>query len=297
MTRGNVATAVVGYWASPDTRRAVRVGTLVGIWVASTCIAAMWIIFDLRAGQVGVDAHAYWLAGRVTHPYGRAAGEVDAFLYSPVFAQLMRPLSVLPWHLFLSLWMVAESAAFYWVLRPLPWAWRIPMALLAVCEILMGNIYGFLAVAVVLGSRSSLAWTFPLLTKITVAIPGLVWFALRGEWVQVARAAALTLTLVAVSATIDPHLWQEWFRFLHANGGQMGFSTWVRLCAGMAVAAFAARRDRPSALPLACLLSVPTWSGQSKDLALLLATPRLSLKSRAAKARRDPDAAYVGDRA
>ena len=297
MTRGNVATAVVGYWASPETRRAVRVGTLVGIWIASTCIAAMWIVFDLRAGQVGVDAHAYWLAGRVTHPYGRAAGEVDAFLYSPLFAQLMRPLSVLPWHLFLSLWMVAESAAFYWVLRPLPWAWRIPMALLAVCEILMGNIYGFLAVAVVLGSRSSLAWTFPLLTKITVAIPGLVWFALRGEWVQVARAAALTLTLVAVSATIDPHLWQEWFRFLHANGGRMGYLHLGPTLRRHGRCRLRRQAGPPSALPLACLLSVPTWSGQSKDLALLLATPRLSLRSRAAKAGRDPDAACVSDRA
>ena len=284
MTRGNAVAAAERNGAAPTTRQAVRLGTLVGLWVASTCLAAMWITFDVRAGQIGVDAHAYWLAGRSAHPYGPAAGEVDAFLYSPLFAQAMRPLSLLPWHVFLVVWMLAESAAFSWVVRPLPWVWRVPVGLLAVCELLMGNIYGFLAVAVVLGSRHSAAWVFPLLTKITVAVPGVVWFLLRGEWAQVARAAALTLTLVSVSAAADPQLWREWFGFLRAHGGQIGFSTWARLGACVAVAAWAARRDRPSALPLACLLAVPTWSGQSKDLALLLATPRLSRRGRVTKA-------------
>ena len=40
---------------------------------------------------LGVDAHAYWVAGRSSHPYDQAPGFQDAFLYTPVFAQLMRP--------------------------------------------------------------------------------------------------------------------------------------------------------------------------------------------------------------
>jgi hypothetical protein len=252
----------------------VRVGGLVGAWIVSVFNVAIKIPWDVRTGQVGADAHAYWLAGLETHPYGPAPGAVDAFLYSPLFAQAMRLLSLLPWHFFLGAWMVAETVALCWLVRPLPWAWRIPVGLLAVDEILMGNIYVFLAVAAVLGMRYPAAWAFPLLTKITPAIPGVVWFALRGEWRQLVRAGVVTLGLVALSASVDPHLWVEWVQFLLRHGAQSGW-VWARIVAGVSIAAVSAKRQYAWGLPLASLVSLPNWNGQPKDMAILLGIPRL----------------------
>lgn len=261
-------------WVDPDLRRVVPVGVLAGAWTISVFNVAIKIPWYVRTGQVGADAHAYWLAGLATHPYGPAPGAVDAFLYSPLFAQAMRPLSLLPWHFFLGTWMVAETVALFWLVHPLPWVWRIPVGLLAVDEILMGNIYVFLAVATVLGMRYPAAWAFPLLTKITPAIPGVVWFVLRGEWRQLVRIGVVTLGLVAFSALIDPHLWVEWAQFLLKQGAQSRW-VWARIVAGVSIAAISAKRQYAWGLPLASLVSLPNWNGQLKDMAILLGIPRL----------------------
>ena len=70
-----------------------------------------------------------------------------------MFAQLIRPLALLPRPAFLSLWMVAETAVFVWLTAPLPLRWRVPVLLACVPEMLMGNVYGYLALALVLGMR------------------------------------------------------------------------------------------------------------------------------------------------
>jgi hypothetical protein len=271
---GGIVRGVESRWSDPDLRRVARVGVLVGAWIVGVSMVAIKIPWYVHTGQVGIDAHAYWLAGLQAHPYARAPGTVDAFLYSPLFAQAMRPLSLLPWHFFLGMWMVAETVALCWLVRPLPWVWRVPVALLAVDEILMGNIYTFLAVAVVLGMRYPAAWAFPLLTKITPAIPGVVWFVLRGEWRQVVKAGFVTLGLVAFSVFVDPHLWVEWVRFLLSHGEQSVWA-WVRLVAGVSIAAVSAKRQYAWGLPLASLVSLPRWAGQPKDMAILLGIPRL----------------------
>lgn len=71
---------------------------------------------------IGVDARAYWNVN-LGHPYvGSGVGDVSTDLYSPAFAQLTAPLSILPFPVFDALWTVLLIATFVWLVRPWPWA-------------------------------------------------------------------------------------------------------------------------------------------------------------------------------
>ena len=56
-------------------------------------------------------------------------------------------------------------------------------------------------------------WSFVLLTKVTPGI-GLLWFAARREWRNLAIALGVTAAIVAVSMAIDPALWRSWIELL-----------------------------------------------------------------------------------
>ena len=81
--------------------------------------------------------------------------------------------------------------------------------LLAAAELAGGNISLLLAVAIVVGFRWPAAWALILLTKVSPGI-GLLWFAVRREWRNLAIALGATAAVVAVSAVIMPGAWLEW---------------------------------------------------------------------------------------
>ena len=85
-------------------------------------------------------------------------------------------------------------------------------------ELAMGNIHAFIAVAIVLGFRWPAAWAFVLLTKVTPGV-GLLWFAVRREWRNLAIALGATAAIVAVSFVIAPALWAEWLDVLAGRSG------------------------------------------------------------------------------
>ena len=247
---------------------------IVCCWVATALYAIFnGLLYVHHWGAVGADAHAYWLAGRSAHLYGSEPGQPNAFLYSPLFAQCMRPLALLPWPVFLALWMASETAAFCWLVAGVHWIWRVPLLLLASNEILWGNVYGFMAVAVVIGFRCPAAWSFPLLTKITPALPGALWFALRGEWRKLWQFAGTSVALVTVSAAVAPQLWIDWFHYLMAHRGQSGIA-WIRMLVAVPLIVLAARFDKPGLLPFACLLWLPRWSGSLKDATYAIGAAR-----------------------
>jgi len=240
-------------------------------------LAVVTAWFALQHWGLGYDSHAYWLAGRSADPYHEAPGDYDAFLYSPVFALLMRPLAMLPWAWFVGVWTVAETCAFVWLILPMNWKWQIPLLVVCLPEIIIGNIYGFMGLAVVLGMRRPEAWAFPLLTKIGPGVMGLLWFAARGEWQKVVRAVAATFLLAAVSFVLTPGLWTDWIRFLLSHSGDNGARVPALFALGAVVTVFGARTGRAWLLPVAMLLAVPTFYGSNKDWSLLVATPRLML--------------------
>ena len=168
-----------------------------GLTVAGLMFTGLYLLI-LVGGQGFLDAHAYW-ATDLGHLYqGAVVGGRDAYLYSPAFAQLIWPLTQVPFPVFAAFWFVAEGAGLLWLLRPLPWSWQVPFLLLASPELVSGNIHVFLAVAIVLGFRYPAAWAAVLLTKVTPGI-GLLWFAVRREWRSLAIALAATVVIAAVS--------------------------------------------------------------------------------------------------
>ena len=151
---------------------------------------------------IGVDARAYWQVD-LAHPYvGSGVGDVSTYLYSPAFAQLMAPFSLLPFAVFDALWTALLIVVCAWLIRPWPWA-GLMLVLPISYELLVGNVHFLIAAAIVLGFRAPATWAFPILTKVTPGL-GVLWFAVRREWRALALALGGTAAVVAVSFALAP---------------------------------------------------------------------------------------------
>jgi hypothetical protein len=114
----------------------------------------------------------------------------------------------------------------------------------------------------VLGFRYPWTWGFILLTKVTPGI-GLLWFAVRREWRQLAIALGVTAVIAVASFAIDRGLWQDWFSALARDsgadlGGPLGISIVIRLPLAAALVIWGARTNRPWTVPAAATLAMPT---------------------------------------
>jgi hypothetical protein len=272
-------------WTAPRLR-ALRHG----VWIGAICCTAIALL-AVAGGRLGADAHAYWAAWR-NGVYSAAPGQIDAFLYSPAFAQGIWPLTLLPWPVFFALWASAAVAIYAWLLAPLGRAWATPLLLMCLPEVVYGNIFPYLALVVVLGLRRPALWALPLLTKITPAV-GLAWFATRREWRRLTIAIGTAGALAGVSYIVAPHLWAEWVRLLlHPDS----FSDPTRVTAGpllqvppqlilavgvpasLCLTVYAARTSRAWLLPFAMVLgSTVFWLS---IFAVLTAIPRLVVDNR-----------------
>lgn len=239
-------------------------------------LPAAWLVTAPRWDALGVDsAHAYWHAWQ-QDLYGPAPGMPDAYSYSPVFAQVLHPLTLLPWPLFLLVWSCVLVAALGWLLWPLAPGWRwLALGYTAPAAVVIGNIEPLLALAAVVGTQRPVGWAFPLLTKVTPGL-GPLWFALCGEWRRCALAVGGTLGVVAASVALDPEPWGRWVEFLAEHGRSTPtpfLPLPVRLAAAVVLVAWAARRRRAWVVPVAMVLAMPLWS--SGVLLLLTAVPRM----------------------
>jgi hypothetical protein len=259
-------------WRGLDPGRLPRLP--VGFFVAG----AMWLVILILARPEsgawisGKDAISYW-APRLDSLYSHADWTtVGAYVYSPAFLQLVSPLQHLPWLVFMGIW----TAILMLAVRFLTGA-RLFVAgvLLATGELVGGNISLLLAVAIVLSFRWPAAWALILLTKVTPGI-GLLWFAVRREWRNLAIALGATAAVIAISAAIMPTAWADWVTVLMHVAGRDG--TWaavpipfiVRLPFAIAIVIWGARTDRRWTVPVACMLALPAlWYG---GLTMLLAT-------------------------
>jgi hypothetical protein len=224
--------------------------------VALTALgAALWLWFlSIRAADPGVDVHAYYVGD-----YGSLGG-ADAFLYAPVFSQVIEPLRWLGWEGFRDAWRLAEVGALVALTGPLSglFVFWDPVAL----EVLAGNIHILTALAIVIGFRWPAAWAFVLLTKVTPGI-GLLWFLSRREWKAAAVALLATATLVVVSFMLDPNAWGAWVGVLTRSGSvshagvALDWPLLVRLPAAGVLVVWAARTNRRWLLPVAVVIAMP----------------------------------------
>jgi Glycosyltransferase family 87 len=222
-----------------------------------------WVIWKMGAGH---DSYAYWWAWHHHPMYGIAPGHFAAFLYSPLFAQVIWPLAHLPWPAFFWIWTVGEFTVFVWLLWPLHWRNRIPLLCLCVPEVIGGNVWPLLAVVLVFGFRRPSLWAAALLVKVTSAM-GLVWFAWRREWRPLSRALVASAGLIAVSAAISPHLWTAWIHLLIHGGSAstpefkeaVSIPLAARLPVAVALAAYGARKSRVGFLAAAVAIGSPVF--------------------------------------
>jgi len=188
-----------------DAARLAGLGVVLFVW---------WL---LTFNDYQHDARAYWTVDLDSlYARGEVGGE-DAYLYSPAFAQLMLPLTFLPWAVFAGLWAALNLAALTWMAGPV-----IAGILLVVPgspvidEVGTGNIHLMLAAAIVLAFRWPGAWALPLLTKVTPGV-GVLWLAGARRWRSLAIALGATLLIVLVSFALAPQLWFDWVEVLTGN--------------------------------------------------------------------------------
>lgn len=245
---------------------------MAGLWVWYHAIAfPYWYTF-------GADSIAYYVTRHHWDNLYWAPPLVDgAYLYSPAFAQVIWPLTWLPWDLFRALWGGAEVVALIWLLRPLAWRWAAPLVVVAAgLELPLENVYPFLAVAAVVGMRRPAAWALPILTKVTPGV-GIIWFAARREWRHLAYAVVATGAIAGASVLISPRQWGEWIAFLSRQGTGT-YIVALRFLAAVGLIVWGARADRRLLLPVAMVVATPVWNAAT--LVILTAIPRTALKGK-----------------
>jgi hypothetical protein len=264
--------------------RIVRDAARAAAVIVVVAIAMLWPGLNLA------DAHAYW-AVPLDDLYGAArAGGADAYLYAPVFAQVLAPFKALPWPVFAGLWLLFMALC----LVAIAGIWAILVAFIppVLIELQAGNIHLPLAVAVGLGLRYPSTWAFVLLTKPTLGV-GLLWFVVRREWRQLALALGTTALVAAISFALAPGAWAAWVDALIANAGHpispdyngvIHIPLLLRLPVAAVLVIWGARTDRPWTVGVAATLALPIlWVN---GLAVLLAIPLLM-------GWRDPRAAFT----
>lgn len=258
-------------------------------------LAVVGILFGVLAIEhPPVDAFIFWSAGHADSPYGTTWGPGVLYVYPPPLAQL---LGVLPWAIFVVLWMPLLFLAFWAATRQ----WSLPVFVVSVtCATVIG--FGFvlanpaaltfvgnpqvlIAAVCVLGFRWPALWAIPILTKLSPGI-GLVWFAVRGEWRNLGMATATTAAIVAGSIVTGPQDWADFIRFAIANAGTappvpvLGVPLLVRLPMAIALIVWGARTNRRWTVPIAVgwsALALYEWSAVTIWMAALpLLTDRRS---------------------
>ncbi|MDQ3870548.1 MAG: DUF2029 domain-containing protein [Chloroflexota bacterium] len=241
---------------TPNRKRALRHGLLL-TGLGYGLVPA--VILALTAPEaLGYDALSYWSID-LTHLYRGTIGDAGWFPYSPALAMVASPLGVLPWPVFLGLWLALLLATVLWLGgRRTIWLLAFPPVAVELCY---GNINLLLAAALVLGFRYPAAWAFVLLSKVTPGV-GLLWFVVRREWRPLGIAVGVTLVLAAASFAAAPHLWLEWRLVLAASSAAVPDAPFnapllIRLPLAAALVIWGARTDRAWTVPAAATLAMP----------------------------------------
>ena len=242
-------------------------------------------------GQGGGDAIAYWqaaghaLTGRPI--YVMPVGGYAAYLYPPVLAQFLAPVSVLPLPVFVWLWRALEVAC----LRIAVGSWRnagLAMVLWppVVSELYSGNVHLLAAAATAMAIRGDArSVAMAALTKFAAAAAAPA--ALRVDRRGLALGALAAFVVCLVSIAIAPGTWSSYLAFLeHASEPQSGWfnigsfvSTPARFVVAAIVSLAAIRWTRLAAV--AVTLAFPVlWFHSLSALVAIVAKPAHRLRER-----------------
>jgi hypothetical protein len=275
-TRVSLRPALPARLRGSEWRRRFTRPVLVGI----TALGVLLWIQYIFMFPIAIDGHAYY-AANPSNLYARPEGDVDAYFYSPAFAQLMAPLQAQGWDVFRTIWRLAELAALTALVGPF-----IGLALFIgplAGEINVANVHLLLAAAMVYGLRWPAAWSFVLLTKVTPGI-GLLWFVVRREWRSLGIALGATAAIALVSLVLAPGLWVDWILALYAARippGEtvvLGIPLLLRVLASAAIVVWGAQANQRWTVVVAGFVALPvTWLFATS---MLVAIPAAVLSGR-----------------
>jgi len=244
---------------------------------AVLALAYAWLFLVQR--DFFYDARAYW---SVDHSdlYGASlVGRRATYLYSPAFAQLIWPATLLPWAVFAGLWAALNLIALSWMAGPILAAVLLFIPYSPVTdEITTGNIHLLIAAAIVIGFRYPSAYAFPLLTKVTPGV-AVLWFAGAGRWRTFAIALGSTAAVALVSFAIAPGAWFDWIELLAQSStvpvpsefGIIPGPLWLRTLVGAALVIVGGRLNWRWTAPIAAAIALPvTWSSGMSVLVALV---------------------------
>jgi hypothetical protein len=254
--------AAMAETATDRDRRAFRRRALRdGLMIAGLLATAYWylVLGDANWRGPSADGLVYWDVDPANPYAGATVGALNAYLYSPAFAQVFGLIGLLPREVFIVGWTAFIAGVAVWLARPWPAALLI-LSLPVSQDVVIGNIHVLMAAAIVLGFRWPGFWAFVLLTKVTPGI-GLLWFAVRREWRSLFVALGITAAIVAVSFAIAPQTWVDWISVLRGNGGNESGRLVPRLVLAAIICAWGALTDRRWTVPLAAMIALPViWS-------------------------------------
>lgn len=243
--------------------------------VAIAALVFAWLFLIQR--DFFLDARAYWSADLNDLYGGSLVGRRATYLYSPAFAQLMWPATLLPWAAFAALFCAINLAVLVWMAGPILAAVLLFAPFSPVTdEITTGNIHLLIAAAIVIGFRWPVAWAFPLLTKVTPGV-GVLWFAGARAWRSLGIAIGSTVVIATVSFMLAPDAWFEWFGLLARSSsvavpaeiGVIPGPLWARTLLAAGLVVVGGWRGWRWTIPVAVALALPvTWSS---GLAVLVA--------------------------
>ena len=256
-------------------------------------------LFQVPPWDQSVDAYAYWTTRDGDLYSSAGAGVLGAYVYSPAFAQLLRPLVLLPWPVFVTIWTAFNLGAVWWLLG----RWSLPAMLFLPIpfEIVSGNVHLLYAVAIVVGFRASWTWGLPLITKVTPGI-GVLWFAARRAWRPFLVSVGVTGAVVLVSLALDAQAWRQWVDVLSTSSSTPITVGWYlpvpllyRLPVAGVVVILAAITERRWLLPVAVVLAMPVlWLNSLAVLAACVPLWNARAATAADRAPVSPATAFAG---
>ena len=198
------------------------------MWVVVIALSDPTVdVSDPFSGHVvtAQDARSYYGLNLADLYTGRSDwNSIGAYPYSPAFAQLVYPLDLLPWPVFVAAWTAILIGAVYWLTGPDLFLLGL---LVGAMEIAGGNITLLLAVAIVAGFTRPWTWAFVILTKITPGRRADLVRAASGVAVRSPSRWAATALVLVVSFVLLPGQWRAWVELLIANQGKGG--TWAAI--------------------------------------------------------------------
>ena len=239
-----------------------------------------------------------WYAADPSNLYAGGLATDGFYGYSPAFFQATWPLRQLSFDAAVWAWGGLMLASI--VISARRWT---PLAIIlppVLGELIIGNVHLLYAAAIVLSFRWPWTWALMLLTKVTPGI-GILWFAVRREWRNLAISIGVTGAIVLVSFVYAPYLWFDWVNTL-AKSAQapplpiqpnalFPIPLLIRLPIAAAIVVWGARGDHRWTLPVAVVIASPViWTAGLSTLIAIFAFWKLSptawFASRAAKGSR-----------